>query len=120
MSVIEISIESSTIKPGVYQAYLGDTLLCTSRLPFFDGAREMLKLGYPAETSVNMRHRGKAYPSFVPTTLGKAAKLTVIETPTLGPVLKPFRETPFSEQPQDRPFQWNGSVTDGNEAVTGV
>lgn len=44
---------------------------------------------------MNMRHRGKAYPSFVPITLGKAAKLTVIETPTLGPVLKPFREAPF-------------------------
>jgi hypothetical protein len=110
----------TTKKTGVYQAYLGDTLLCASRQPFFDGAREMLKLGYPAETPVNMRHGGRAYPSFLPTTLGNAARLAVIESPTLGPVLKPFRETPFSEQPQDMPFQWNGSVTDGNEAVTGV
>jgi hypothetical protein len=92
---MEIIITPVTNRPGVYQAYLGDTVLCTSRLPLFDGAREMLKLGYPAETLVNMRHRGKAYPSFVPITLGKAAKLTVIETPTLGPVLKPFREAPF-------------------------
>ena len=79
-----------------------------------------MRLGYPADTEVNMRHRRNAFPSFVPTPLGKAAKLTVVETATLGPALKPFRETPFSEQPQDRPFQWNGSVTDGNEAVTGV
>jgi len=97
MSVIEISIECSTSKPGVYQAYLGDTLLCTSRLPFFDGAREILKLGYPAETLVNMRHRGKVYPSFVPITLGKAAKLTVIENDTEGPKLASYQANPFSE-----------------------
>ncbi|KQP95283.1 hypothetical protein [Methylorubrum extorquens] len=113
-------IVHTTNKTGVYQAYVGDTLLCTSRQPFFDGAREMLKLGYPAETLVNMRRGGRAYPSFLPTTLGNAARLTVIETPTLGPVLKPFRETPFSEQPQDMPFQRNGSVTEGNGSALGV
>jgi hypothetical protein len=90
-------IVHTTSHPGVYKAYLGDILLCTTRQPFYDGARELLKLGYSSETMVNMRHVGQPYPSFVPMTLAKAAKLTVIETPTLGPVLKPFRELSFSE-----------------------
>jgi hypothetical protein len=113
---MEIIVHTSN-QPGVYKAYYDETLLCTSRIPFFDGARELLRLGYPSEIMVNMRHQGNAYPSFVPTTLAKAAKLTVIETPTLGPVVKPFREPPFSEQPRNMPFLWNGSVTSGKEAT---
>ncbi|GJD92984.1 hypothetical protein [Methylobacterium iners] len=93
---MEITVRK-TKKPSVYKSYLGDTLLCTTRQPFYDGARELLRMGYPSETVVNMRHQGKTYPSFVPTTLGEAAKLTVIENDQEGPKLVNHQANPFAE-----------------------
>jgi len=118
---MEIIVHTTT-KPNVYEAYLGDTLLCTSRLPFFDGARVMLKLGYLSETMVNMCHKGKAYPSFVSISLAKAAKLTVRENDEDGLRVRLYEPFPLRERNQEvnalrcgsKPA---GSVTHGNEAV---
>ncbi|TXM64588.1 hypothetical protein FV226_26300 [Methylobacterium sp. WL12] len=123
---IEIIIIPSPSHKRRYDAYLGTTLLCTSRIPFYDGARELLKLGYPPEALVNMRHRGKAYPSFVPIELAQAAKLTVRENDEDGLRVRLYE--PY--QPRERnweqatAFQFGskpaGSVTGGNEAVSGI
>jgi hypothetical protein len=86
-----------TDKHGVYRAYLGSTLLCTTRQPFFDGARALLRLGYNPDEALNMRHQGSARPSFKPTTIGKAAKLTIVENEAEGPKLVKHEANPFAE-----------------------
>src|SRR4051794_32596146 len=80
-----------TKRPSVYEAYLGGTLLCTTDQPFFDGARALLKLGYGPEECLTMRHEGSAFPSFKPTTIGAAVKLTIRETAEIGPVAERWR-----------------------------
>jgi|SRR4051812_34451944 hypothetical protein len=86
-----------TQRPSVYEAYLNDTLLCTTRQPFYEGARTLLRLGYDADEVLTMRHQGKPHPSFKPTTIGKAAKLTVIENEAEGPKLAMHQSNPFAE-----------------------
>lgn len=91
---MEIIITPVTGRPGVYQAHYDETLLCTSRLPFFDGARVLLSQGYPADTVLTLRHAGQGYVS-LRSTIGEAAKLTVIENKRFGPRFTKFRQTAF-------------------------
>ncbi|GLS66916.1 hypothetical protein GCM10007888_52990 [Methylobacterium oxalidis] len=55
---IEIIIQPSSRHRHHYDAYLGSAHLCTSRIPFFDGARELLSKGYDPDAPLTMRHQG--------------------------------------------------------------
>jgi hypothetical protein len=70
-----------TIKPsgraGRFLGYINDELIVTSRQPFLDGARALLARGYDPATPYNMRHANSHALSFVTTTIGHAAGLTV-------------------------------------------
>jgi len=69
------------IKPsgraGRFLGYLGDELIVTSRHPFLDGARALLARGYDPATPYNMRHANSDVLSFVTTTIGHAAGLSI-------------------------------------------
>jgi hypothetical protein len=65
-------------KAGRFAGYLGDELIVpSSRQPFLDGARVLLARGYDQATPYNMRHANSAVLSFVTTTIGHAAGLSV-------------------------------------------
>lgn len=97
MSAIQIIVHPKPNRQGHYDAYLGDDLLCSSRLPFFDGARALLGKGLPPTLMVTMRHHDRAYPSFVPMPLGQAAQLSVAENDASGPKLIKHKANPFAE-----------------------
>jgi hypothetical protein len=64
---------------GLFDAYLGADLICTSHQPLLDGARALLALGYSADRTMTTRHEGKGYDSVIPQPIGEFAKLTVVE-----------------------------------------
>jgi hypothetical protein len=67
-------------KAGRFLGYVGDELIVpSSRQPFLDGARVLLARGYDPATPYNMRHANSEVLSFVTTTIGQAAGLTVDE-----------------------------------------
>jgi hypothetical protein len=74
----------------VFTAHHGDTLLATSRTPFFDGARKLLERGADPADVLTMRHRGSDTVS-LRARVGTAAKLTVHET-NAGPRYLPWRD----------------------------
>jgi hypothetical protein len=64
---------------GWFDAYLGADLICTSRQPLLDGARELLRLGHDPTLLLTTRHDGKGYDHFIPRPIGDLAALTVDE-----------------------------------------
>jgi hypothetical protein len=66
-------------KAGRFHGYLGDELIVTSRQPFLNGARALLARGYDPVTPYNMRHANSGALSFVTTTVGHAAGLSVVD-----------------------------------------
>jgi hypothetical protein len=66
-------------RQGQFAAYLGDELVCTSRQPFLDGARELVRRGYDPTLLLTTRHEGKGYDNFIPRPIGELAGLTVSE-----------------------------------------
>jgi hypothetical protein len=67
-------------KPGRFLGYVGDELIVTSRQPLLDGARTLLARGYDPATPYNMRHANSETLSFVTTTIGHVAGLSVSES----------------------------------------
>jgi hypothetical protein len=63
-------------KAGRFDAYLDGQLICTSRQPLLDGARELLRRGCDPAALLTTRHEGKPYDNFVPAPIGELAKLT--------------------------------------------
>lgn len=61
---------------GYFDACLDGILVCTSRQPLFDGARELLRRGHDPADTLTTRHEGKAFDNFVPAPIGELAKLT--------------------------------------------
>jgi hypothetical protein len=53
-----------------------------SRQPFLDGARALLERRYDPATPYNMRHANSYMLSFITTTLGRAAGLSVVDAAT--------------------------------------
>jgi hypothetical protein len=74
----------------VFTAHRGDTLLATSRTPFFDSARKLLELGADPGDLLVMRHRGSNAVS-LRARVGTAARLMVHET-NAGPRYLPWRD----------------------------
>jgi hypothetical protein len=66
---------------GKFDAYLGDALICTSRQPLLDGARELLRGGHDPASLLTTRHEGKTYDNFVPTPIGELAKWDAVDHP---------------------------------------
>lgn len=75
-----IAIHVKQIGGGRYQARLddGSELVKSSRQPFLDGARELLRRGIDPVTPIVMRRPGSATDA-LRSTIGAAAKLTVDE-----------------------------------------
>jgi len=76
---------------GRYRAQLADgsPLLSSSRQPFLDGARELLKRGIDPATRIVLRRVGSSVDS-LRSTVGAAAKLTVQENDRRGPRFGPW------------------------------
>ena len=72
-----------------------DRVLCVSRTPFFDAARELLAQGYDPNALLMLRHAGSDTDS-LRAKLGTASSLTVKET-GYGPQVQPWK--PFSTLP---------------------
>jgi hypothetical protein len=83
------------IKPsgraGRFLGYVGDELIVTSRQLFLDGARALLARGHDPATPYNMRHANSEVLSFVTTTIGHAAGLSVSDTRTRFQKFVPFQ-----------------------------
>ena len=62
-----------------FEAWLGDELICVSRQPRLDGARELLRRGYLPGTLMTTRANGRDYDSWRPQTLSELAKWTINE-----------------------------------------
>lgn len=79
-----------TVRPlgrGRFEASGGKfVILKSSRQPLLDAARIYLAAGVPPDTRITMRHVGVDHDA-LSSTVGKAARLTVKDTPTEGPVL---------------------------------
>jgi hypothetical protein len=69
-------------KAGRYLGHVGDEFIVRSRQPFLDGARALLARGYDPATPYNMRHANTDTLSFVATTIGQTAGLSVSDTRT--------------------------------------
>jgi hypothetical protein len=69
-------------RAGRFLGYVGDEFILHSRQPFLDGARALLTRGYDPATPYNMRHANSETLSFVTTTIGHAAGLSVNDART--------------------------------------
>jgi hypothetical protein len=97
---------------GRFAALLGQHLLCESPTPLLTSARILQGQGIPAGTVITMTHEGSSVVSLT-STIGEAARLTVRETETEGPVLKPYRP-PSIEAPRQRVRSSARTATNGN------
>lgn len=64
---------------SVYPSVPPKLIATATRNPLFDGARELIAMGYSEEVLVTLRHEGSDHDSFKPMKLGTAAKLTTSE-----------------------------------------
>jgi hypothetical protein len=78
---------------GVFEAKLGETIICRSRQPFVDGARALLAMGYDPEMVLVMRHATTGTDA-LKAKLRVAAKLTVDES---GPHIRRWKAMPPRE-----------------------
>ena len=74
--LIQLVIEPAG-RAGLFEGRVGDETVVRSRQPFLDGARVLLARGYDPATPYNVRHANSSTLSFVSTTLGRAAGLSV-------------------------------------------
>jgi hypothetical protein len=96
----------TSLGSGRFAASLDDQfIVASSRQPLLDGARELLRRGYPPAALMTMRHDGAGHVSFKPAALGKLARLTVKERDCGGLRLEAW--TPF-----DAPAAFPGLAKD--------
>ena len=93
-AVLSIVLSPAPSGIGRFEARLdgNDPVLCVSRTPFFDAARELVAAGYGPNLMLTLRHAGSAT-DVLTAELGTAASLTVEET-DYGPKLRRWK--PFS------------------------
>ena len=91
---------SSTPQPGwlihidKFEAWLDGELLCVSRQPRLDGARELLRRGYSPDTLMTTRADGRDYDSWTPAPIGELARWTIIEEDKKGLRRRPWKPHP--------------------------
>jgi hypothetical protein len=78
MHITTIIIAPIPTRRGYFTARCDGRLLCRSRQPLLDGARELLASGYPAGDTIIMKSAGSEVDAMT-STIGAAAMLTVTE-----------------------------------------
>ena len=111
-----VTIAPIPTRPGCYTARCNGRLLCRSRQPFLDSARELLATGYPADTIIVMRHAGSAVES-VRATVGAAAALTVSEEANRPPRFKLWKPRSVGEGSSAIAFRARGATSLWMEAA---
>jgi len=93
-TVLILVLSPATSGNGNFEARLdgADYVLCVSRTPFFDAARELVADGYNPDTDLILRH-GDSGMDCLRAKIGAVASLTVEET-DYGPKLRRWK--PFS------------------------
>jgi len=97
--MLRIRTKPHPARPGVFVASFEGKTLCISRTPLADGARVLLKMGFPPATLVTMRHDGSAHDSFVPETLANWAARAYVET-AHGPRIIAWEPFPEDRRPR--------------------
>lgn len=93
---------------GRFEARLDghDRVLCVSRTPFFDAARELIAQGYDPDTTLILRHAGSET-DCLRARLKKAASLTVEET-VYGPRVRRWKPistlAPYFQKMENDPY----------------
>ena len=85
--MIELVIDPAG-KAGLFAGRVGNETIVRSRQPFFDGARVLLARGYDPARPYNMRHANSDVLSFLTTTIGRAAGLSVNGRPDTLPEIR--------------------------------
>jgi hypothetical protein len=85
-----ITVAPIPTRPGYYTARCDGRLLCRSRQPFLDGARELLAAGQSATAVIAMKHGGSRVEA-LRSTIGAAAALTVSEEENRPPRFKRWK-----------------------------
>jgi hypothetical protein len=94
-----IRIQVKETRNGRYEARMGSTLVCTSRTPFLASARELLRLGFEEDDTLEMvRESGRVD---MRGRLGKASLLAVEEGQRRGPLFVKYREMQMSNPDGD-------------------
>jgi hypothetical protein len=90
-AVLTVVVSPAPRSIGRYEARLDgdDRVLCVSRTPFFDAARELVAGGYDPNVTLILRHAGSDTAS-LRATVAAAARLTVEET-DFGPRGRPWK-----------------------------
>jgi hypothetical protein len=99
---IVVSTHSLTSRGYRYAARLNGRLLCISRTPFLSAARVLLDEGVDPETVLTSTREGSDTVS-LRSTLGEAAKWTVLENERHGP-----KRVRYSPPPARRALQVHG------------
>src|SRR5437588_392179 len=55
---IRLTVRPRRDRPGVFDAHVGDRLICSSRQPLLDAARVLLAQGIVPDSIIEMRHAG--------------------------------------------------------------
>lgn len=93
-------------KKSKFRIYLHDNLIGTVSSPIHDGARLLIKMGYPPHTLLTTRSQDSVHASWVPQPLHKWAKWTTEEQDDRAVRLKSFREWERVSIPEaSSPFQ---------------
>lgn len=92
---MSINITAYPLGDGRFFAYLGNRPLCkASSTPFYSAARALLDEGVSPDTVLTMRHDGSSIVS-LRSTVGQAAKLTVVEEDKKGLRVRKYRPPAF-------------------------
>jgi hypothetical protein len=78
-----------------FDAYLDGELILTSRQPWHDGGRELLRRGHPGDTLLTIRHFGKDHDNSVPLEIWYLAQWSISDSDRGG--LKRIRWQPLPE-----------------------
>ncbi len=68
----------------MFEAWLGEELICISRQPRLDSARELLRHGHSPDVQMTTRAHNRIYDSFVAAPIGELAKWTITERDRTG------------------------------------
>jgi hypothetical protein len=90
---IAITPTKTTAKGQRYEARLDGEVVTISKTPFLSAARVLLEQGHSPDTILAMS-RAVSDTGSLRATLGAAAKLTVMETETVGPRFGRYRPPP--------------------------
>ena len=83
-----------------FDACLNGELILTSRQPWYDAARELIRRGYPGDTVITIRHADQDDDRVVPLEIGDLAQWSISDSDRSG--LKRIRWRPLPEHLKQR------------------